>query len=143
MAFLFSLPVQADKPFAVPKATDAVTASPAGNAVSVLLALLLVLAAVFAAAWVMRRLRLGTMATRGAMEVLADLPLGTKERAVLIRVGRDQLLLGVAPGRVNTLHIYPDGNGPVIPAERSVQGGDFAKSATPDFKSILRRSLGL
>ena len=130
----------AEKSFAVPKAAEGITASPAGGAASVMLALLLVLAAVFAAAWVMRRLRAGTAATRGAMEVLADLPLGTKERAVLIRVGKEQLLLGVAPGRVNTLHVFPEGSGPVAPGEGTDAGGATAKT---DFKAILRRSVGL
>ncbi|MET0659377.1 MAG: flagellar biosynthetic protein FliO [Steroidobacteraceae bacterium] len=137
---LATFSAHAEKTFAVPKAAEGINASPAGGAASVMLALLLVLAAIFAAAWVMRRLRAGTEATRGAMEVLADLPLGTKERAVLVRVGKEQLLLGVAPGRVNTLHVFPEGQGPVIPGERTETGGDLAK---PDFKAILRRSVGL
>lgn len=136
----FAAAAHAEKSFAVPKAAEGMAASTAGGAASVMLALLLVLAAVFAAAWVMRRLRAGTAATRGAMEVLADLPLGTKERAVLIRVGKEQLLLGVAPGRVNTLHVFPEGSGPVTPTEQDVAGTAVAK---PDFKAILRRSVGL
>ena len=43
-----------------------------------------------------------------ALDVLADLPLGQKERAVLIRVGTTQILLGVAPGRVSTLHVLAE-----------------------------------
>jgi flagellar protein FliO/FliZ len=133
-------PVHADKTFAVPQATQGVAASPAGSMANVMLSLLVVLAAVFAAAWVMRRLRAGTAATRGAMEVLADLPLGTKERAVLVRVGKEQLLLGVAPGRVNTLHVFAEGQGPVTPGELDVTQ---TTPTAPDFKAILRRSLGL
>ena len=135
-----ALSAHAEKTFAVPKTAEGIGTSPAGGAASVMLALLLVLAAIFAAAWVMRRLRAGTAATRGAMEVLADLPLGTKERAVLIRVGKEQLLLGVAPGCVNTLQVFPEGKGPVVPGARTETGGDPAK---PDFKAILRRSVGL
>lgn len=134
-----SLPAHADKTFAVPQAATGVAASPAGSMASVMISLLLVLAAVFAAAWVMRRLRAGTAATRGAMEVLADLPLGAKERAVLVRVGKEQLLLGVAPGRVNTLHTFAEGQGPVLPVEQSAS----TPPTTPDFKAVLRRSLGL
>jgi flagellar protein FliO/FliZ len=140
VAGCFAASAHADKSFAVPQVAEGITASPAGGAASVMLALLLVLAAVFVSAWLMRRLRAGTAATRGAMEVLADLPLGTKERAVLIRVGKEQLLLGVAPGRVNTLHVFPEGSDPVVPGERSAAGSDVAK---PDFKAILRRSVGL
>lgn len=140
VALLVSIPAHAEKSFAVPQAAKGIGTSPAGGMASVMFALLLVLAAVFAAAWVMRRLRAGNAVTRGAMEVLADLPLGTKERAVLVRVGKDQLLLGVAPGRVNTLHVFAEGQGPVLPAQPNTTG---AAPATPDFKAILRRSLGL
>jgi len=31
--------------------------------------------------------------------------MGTRERVVLLQVGETQLLLGVAPGRVQTLHV--------------------------------------
>jgi flagellar protein FliO/FliZ len=136
----FTVLAHAEKSFAVPKAAESVVASPAGSAANVMLALLLVLGAVFVAAWVMRRLRAGTAATRGAMEVLADLPLGVKERAVLIRVGKAQLLLGVAPGHVSTLHVFPDGAGPVTASEYKDASQAAAK---PDFKAILRRSVGL
>ena len=37
------------------------------------------------------------------MRVLGVLPLGTREKAILIEVAGKQMLLGVAPGRVNTL----------------------------------------
>ena len=38
------------------------------------------------------------------IQVLASTPLGQRERAVLLQVGSDQILVGVAPGSVNTLH---------------------------------------
>jgi flagellar protein FliO/FliZ len=40
----------------------------------------------------------------GALRVVASLPVGQRERAVVIQVGERQLLLGVAPGRVALLH---------------------------------------
>ncbi len=140
MVLSFTAPAYAEKSFAVPQATQGIATSPAGGMASVMLSLLLVLAAVFAAAWLMRRLRAGNAVTRGVMEVLADLPLGTKERAVLVRVGKEQVLLGVAPGRVNTLHVFAEGQGPVIAADTSTTSG---APTAPDFKGVLRRSLGL
>src|SRR5262249_2213654 len=60
--------------------------------------------------------RARSFSTRGSqlLEVLADVPLGAKERAVLMRVGSTQLLIGVAPGRVNALHVLAE---PLPPAE--------------------------
>ena len=40
----------------------------------------------------------------GYIEVLASAPLGQRERAVLLQVGEEQILVGVAPGNVTTLH---------------------------------------
>jgi hypothetical protein len=55
----------------------------------------------------------------GAIEILADVAVGAKERAVLVQVGRQQLLLGVAPGRVNTLHVLTE---PVTTTPRQPAG---------------------
>ena len=112
----------------------------------VTLSLMLVLAAVFAAAWVVRRLRNFGRPGAGAINIIADVALGTKERAVLIQVGAQQLLIGVAPGRVNTLHVLAE---PVHidDAQRGGGGDGLSPSSSlsprPDFKSILKRSLGL
>ena len=40
----------------------------------------------------------------GYIEILASAPLGQRERAVLLQVGEEQILVGVAPGNVTTLH---------------------------------------
>ena len=71
-----------------------------------------------------------------AIDILADMPLGQKERAVLLKVGETQILLGVAPGRVNTLHVLTQ---PIELAKPPVAPGTDGR---PSFKSILLRSLG-
>jgi flagellar protein FliO/FliZ len=69
--------------------------------------------------------------------VLADVPLGQKERAVLLKVGAQQILLGVAPGRVNTLHVLAE---PIEIAKPSTGGSGDAAGNT--FRNVLMRSLG-
>ena len=128
----------AERPFAAPEVADQVPASSAGSLAQVTLSLLLVLAAVFAAAWVVRRLRGMGKFGNNAIEILADAPLGTKERAVLIQVGKQQLLLGVAPGQVTMLHVLQE---PIV-VDRGL-AADGADKNKPDFKAILKRSVGL
>ena len=41
-------------------------------------------------------------------KVLASLPVGTRERIVLMQAGDRQIVLGVAPGRINTLHVLDE-----------------------------------
>ncbi len=145
LAFVGSVASAAEQPFAAP---ESVTGAPsaAGGLAQVTLSLMLVLAAVFAAAWVVRRLRNFGRPGAGAINIIADVALGTKERAVLIQVGAQQLLIGVAPGRVNTLHVLAE---PVRmdDAQRGGGGDELSPSSSPsprpDFKSILKRSLGL
>jgi len=119
-----------------------VTLSSAGGVLRVALALLVVLAAVFVAGWMSRRLR-GFGPARGhELELLAQVPLGPRERAVLLRVGAQQLLLGVAQGSVNMLHVLEQ---PSVAQSTSISadsvGGRVAPER-PSFKALLLRSLG-
>jgi len=106
-----------------------------GGVASVTLALLLVLAAIFAVAWLARRVRGFGNRVGGAIEVLADVPLGPKERAVLIKLGVEQILVGVAPGRVSALHVLRE---PVQIAKPAAPSMTDANS----FRALLKRSLG-
>jgi flagellar protein FliO/FliZ len=78
-----------------------------------LAALVLVLAALGAAAWLVRRLqgitptaRATPLALRGALAV------GPRERVVLVEVEGTRLVLGVAPGRVSALCTLPRAGAP-------------------------------
>ncbi|MGA2023873.1 MAG: flagellar biosynthetic protein FliO [Steroidobacteraceae bacterium] len=125
----------ADAPFAQPDARP-VPGQGAGI-LRVTLALILVLGAVFATAWFMRRVRgLGGASATG-LEVLAQVPLGARERAVLIRVGERQILIGVAPGNVRTLHVLEADASTIAPSAAPPE-----PALRPTFKSLLLKSLG-
>lgn len=130
----------AERPFAAPEAVEQVPTAGAGSLVQVTLSLLLVLGVVFAAAWLMRRLRGVGRFGGGAIEILAEAPLGAKERAVLVQVGKQQLLIGVAPGQVTTLHVLQE---PVTTTVNAGGNNEMTPSGGVDFKSVLKRSLGL
>ena len=135
--------VFAAEKFAAPEASQAPAAVGAGSLTQVTLSLLLVLGIVFAAAWLTRRLRGFGKFGNGALHVVTEIAVGTKERVVLVQVGKQQLLIGVAPGRVSTLHVLDEPvtaqtqSTPIMPAD-----GSTPQHPT-DFKSILKRSLGL
>jgi len=136
------------RPFASPAVVNTVAPAGAGSLGQVTLALALVLAVIFGAAWAVRRMRGFGKPQGAALDVIANLPLGQKERAVLIRCGETQILIGVAPGRVSMLHVLtepvavrPHPGAPLQEGER--QGGGAPARERPDFKSILKRSLGL
>ena len=122
--------------FAAPAAGSTASTVSAGGLASVTLALLAVLAAIFALAWLARRLRTFGSRAPGALEILASMPLGAKERAVLVQIGEAQILLGVAPGRVNTLHVLAQ------PLELGKPATEGTTASRPSFGALLKRSLG-
>ena len=71
--------------------------------VKVLFALGLVLAAIIAVAWLLRRIGPPQQAG-GLMRVLASVAIGPRERLVLVEIGETWFVLGVAPGRITTVH---------------------------------------
>jgi flagellar protein FliO/FliZ len=128
-------------PFAAPEIASGSPAIGVGSLTEVTLALAVVLAAIFALAWLVRRVR-SVAGSASALGVLAEVRLGPKERAVLVKVGGEQLLLGVAPGRVATLHVLAQ----PIAIDRSLPpapGGKGGRSEdAPSFRALLKRSLG-
>lgn len=78
-----------------------------GGMLQVLLGLALVLAAVAASAWLLRRFSPGQVGAGGVIRIVGGIAVGPKERVVLVEVGETWLVLGVAPGQVTTLHTLP------------------------------------
>ena len=122
--------------FAAPGAAASLPTGSASGIGQVTVALLLVLAAVFAAGWLVRRLRGFAGGGAGAIDIVAQVALGARERAVVIRVGTTQLVLGVAPGRVNLLHVLPEGT-ELAPPPSAITGPQIQ-----NFAALLKKSLG-
>ena len=66
--------------------------------------LLAVLVMIVGVAWLLRRSPLGALSRgHGPLRVVATLPLGPKERLVLVEAGESRILLGVAPAGIVAL----------------------------------------
>ena len=78
-----------------------------GSLIQVILALLVVLAAIGASAWLLRRYGPTQMGPNGALRVLGGVMIGQRERLMLVEVGETWLIVGVAPGRVTAVHSMP------------------------------------
>jgi flagellar protein FliO/FliZ len=124
------------KPFAAPEAASSPPAGGVTGLGEVTFALAIVLMAIFGLAWMMRRVRGFGRRSSAALDVLAEVPLGPKERAVLIRVGKTQLLVGVTPQSVNALHVLEE------PVSIEPPPVDATLGERPSFRTLLMRSLG-
>lgn len=94
----------------------------------------LVLFAIVAMAWGVRRVFRIQPDMQGQLKVLAGVSMGPRERVVLLQAGSTQLLLAVVPGRIQTLHVLEH---PVEPAAHAEE--HEAKPSTP-FRHVLERS---
>ena len=123
--------------FAVPAQFTA--QSPLTGVTRTVLALTLVLAAVFLAARLLRRLRYFATGTAPSLQVLEQVSLGGRERAVLIQAGKLQWLVGVAAGNVRLIATVPlpDADTPAAPT-----GPVIPTTLLPKFSELMRRSLG-
>jgi len=92
-----------------------------------LLALALVIGLIFALAWLLRRLPGTGFRPGDGLRVIAGVALGSKERAVVVEVNGEQLLLGVTPGAVSLLHTL---NAPLP---------EPTPARLPEFASLLKR----
>jgi flagellar protein FliO/FliZ len=143
----------AERLFGAPSQNTSAPTSGFATAGQMTLALAVVLAAVFAAAWLMRRMRGFGHRNAQAIQVVADVSLGGKERAVLLQIGTTKVLVGVAPGQVNTLHVLGASESAEESAvgspqsaageERRVSSSPSANDLSASFKAILKRSLGI
>lgn len=79
---------------------------PPGYLLNVVLALAAVIAAFFAMTWLLKRMGSVGGRANGAIELSAALSVGSKERIVLVKAGGKRMLLGVAPGCVQMLHLF-------------------------------------
>ena len=73
------------------------------NMINMVIGLVVVIALILGLAWALRKYGRLSMSNQVDMKILGGLSLGTRERAVLVQVEGQKILLGVAPGRVNIL----------------------------------------
>jgi flagellar protein FliO/FliZ len=95
------------------------------------LGMLVVLGLIVVIAWLLKRSGRFQVAAGGGLRILGGLSMGARERVVLMQVGETQLLLGVAPGRVQTLHVL----------EQPLAAGQSANRVTGGFADQLGRML--
>jgi flagellar protein FliO/FliZ len=67
--------------------------------------LVIVLSIFFVCVWTLRKLNASTANSAEKMRIVGGIPLGLREKVILLQVGKKQLILGITPGRIETLHV--------------------------------------
>jgi flagellar protein FliO/FliZ len=120
---LMAAPVAA--PVVAPAAVDS-----GAELIRVLISLLGVIALIFFVGWLSRRAQVRVRPGGRKIRVIESMPVGIKEKVMLLEVGGTQILVGASPtGGLRTLHVLatpvqedatPTGNAPVVRGFRDV-----------------------
>ncbi|MCC7256924.1 MAG: flagellar biosynthetic protein FliO [Gammaproteobacteria bacterium] len=94
----------------VPGAVDA--GSLIGPTLRMVASLAAVLAVVGALAWLAQKLRGSGRLQTGLIQVVSGVSLGAREKVVLLRVGQEQVLVGVSPAGMRALHVLREAPSP-------------------------------
>ncbi len=97
--------------------------------------LAVVLAAIAGSAWLIRRVVRVHASGGSPLTLRATLPVGPRERVMVLEIEDTWIVVGVAPGRVSPLHALPKG------AELPRAAPDAAAAAAPQapFAALLKR----
>ncbi|MDQ8022544.1 MAG: flagellar biosynthetic protein FliO [Moraxellaceae bacterium] len=88
--------------------------------------LAVVLACLYGALLFLRKLQQKAGHGTQGLKVLGATAVGPRERVVMVSVGKQVLVLGVAPGRISALHTLAADELPEAPAPGVPVAGDFA-----------------
>ncbi|HZP12022.1 MAG TPA: flagellar biosynthetic protein FliO [Nevskiaceae bacterium] len=96
--------------------------------------LFVVIAVIFAAAFLLRRVQGLRGAGQGGVIIKGGLQVGARERVLLIEAQGRRVLVGVAPGSVRALHVFEAAEQASVPEMLPVQPAAFAEK----LKSLLK-----
>jgi flagellar protein FliO/FliZ len=99
------------------------TADLGASALQMFFGLVLVLALLLGALWLLKRIGAPRGPVAGLLRVVAGVAVGARERVVILELGNSWLVLGVAPGQVTTLAEIPRQEVPT--SARSPANRDF------------------
>lgn len=120
-------------------AETGVRPSGAAALLQTLVGLGVVIGLILTLAWVSRRLSGGKFGNTSFMKVLAVQPLGAREKIILVDVAGKQMMLGVTPGRIVTLHVFDEA---VLPAPNvGEQRTNLAARSPTEFSRKLQEFL--
>jgi flagellar protein FliO/FliZ len=134
--------------FAAPGSTPA-TATPyastaAGGGLQVLFGLIVVLGLMAGAVWLLKRFGPTRSPGSADIKVVGGVSVGNRERVVVVEVGDQWIVVGVAPGQVNALSTLPrqsHASAPSLEAADTDRTGRIAGEPAKNFSSWLKQTI--
>jgi flagellar protein FliO/FliZ len=98
----------ATSPVNSPKTTppEVTKASSSSQLASLLGGLALIVALIYGLSWFAKRFSQGGFLQNSTIKMISTMPLGTRERLMLVDVGGKQILLGITATSISSLHVF-------------------------------------
>ena len=77
--------------------------------VQILISFLVVIGFIFVMAWLVRRTGRFGYGTGQVIKIISSISLGMREKILVVEVGGENIVVGVAPGQIRTLHVLDSG----------------------------------
>lgn len=90
--------------FSAPAWADAAV-STTGGVLQMIVGLVVVLGILLGGAYLLRRFVSLPVTANSPLKIVAGLSLSPRDRLLVVQVGAQQILLGLSPGRISTLHV--------------------------------------
>ncbi len=107
----------------------------ASHIIQMFFGLFIIIALILGLAWLIKRINNFQGNMNGVLKLLSMISVGQREKVALIQVGKQQLLIGVSSGKVNTLLIL----------EENIDSGDSRKqysSFSEKLSAVLKNKSG-
>lgn len=113
--------------------------SASASLIQVTVALMLMVGLILGLAWLMKRFANPLFQQQKHLRLIASLSLGVKEKIILVEVSGKQLVLGVTPQQITSLHVIDN---PVQDEQiTNVEKSPSEKNITSDFSKKLMEIL--
>jgi flagellar protein FliO/FliZ len=103
--FAFAAAANAANTVTQPAVNSATTS--AGSFFQVLLGLIVVLGLMAAAAWSLKKFGVSKLVGNAPVKIVGGVSVGNRERVLVVEVGDQWIVVGVAPGQINALSTMP------------------------------------
>ena len=99
---------------------------PVINYGQIIYATVFVVAIIFIALFLLKKLRFNTVASQGFVEIVHSYPISSKDKLLIIKAGSDYLLLGSSSTGIRKLHVLDKDDIHNITSEKNIKSNEFA-----------------
>ncbi len=112
-----------------------------GYLLQLIFGLVIVIICIVALSWLAKRMHKLQSSSEGSLKIIDGINMSARERVVLLQAGNKQILVGVAPGRVDTIHVFDEPIVDIDTDSTSSTTGSFSEKLSTMISSSLKNKV--